>query len=349
MKTISVSASRKYDICIGMALNQCGTSICRVTGCQKAVIVSDSNVAPLYLDQVTHSLQRAGCEVHSFLIPAGEASKCAAQYLRLLNSLTELQFTRTDVLVALGGGVVGDLTGFAAATYLRGVAFVQLPTSLLAMVDSSVGGKTAIDLLGGKNLCGAFYQPWAVLCDPDVLNTLPSTCCSDGSAEIIKYALLRDPELLSLLRQGKAAREEIIARSCSIKRDLVEQDERDNGVRQLLNLGHTVGHAFEQYSGYALSHGRAVAAGMAVITRAAIAHGDCDSAVWPTLKQALLNADLPIAPTAPLSALATLLRTDKKRQGDHLTLVIPQSLGQCGLRQLPLNQLEDYLQPGFKE
>ncbi len=345
MKTLSVNASRSYDILIGANLARCGEAIMTATGCRRAVIVSDTNVEPLYLQTVRHSLQENGCETEAFVIPAGEASKNAVQYLDLLNFLTKKEITRADALIALGGGVVGDLTGFAAATYLRGVAFVQLPTSLLAMVDSSVGGKTAIDLPGGKNLCGAFYQPWLVLCDPSVLNTLSPEYYADGSAEVIKYALLQDPELLELLQ--KDDREEIIYRSCAIKRDLVEQDERDNGVRQFLNLGHTVGHAFEQHSNFALSHGRAVAAGMAVVTRAAIAHGDCNENVLPALLKALHNSGLSAEPTAGLSQLTALLRADKKRKADTITLVIPEVLGRCRLKKLPIDRLEDYLKPGF--
>ena len=345
MRTRNVSASRSYEIRIGAALTESGEAIRAATGAGKAVVVSDSNVAPLYLQAVLSSLHAAGVEAVGAVIPAGEASKCAEQYLQLMNFLIEEQITRSDALVALGGGVVGDLTGFTAATYLRGIAYVQIPTSLLAMVDSSVGGKTAIDLPGGKNLCGAFYQPWAVLCDPTVLDTLPADFYADGSAEVIKYGLLRDPELLELL--AKNDREEIIYRSCTIKRDIVQQDEHDNGVRQLLNLGHTVGHAFEQHSNFALSHGRAVAAGMAVITRAAIAHGECDAAVLPALLQALEESGLPTEATAPLSALTTLLRADKKRKGDTITLVVPEKLGSCCLKKLPIDGLEDYLRPGF--
>ena len=345
MRTLHVTASRSYEIYIGLPLADCGEAVRSATGCSKAVVVSDSNVAPLYLQTVLNSLHKAGIEAVGTVIPAGEASKCAEQYLQLLNVLVEEELTRSDALVALGGGVVGDLTGFTAATYLRGIAYVQIPTSLLAMVDSSVGGKTAIDLPGGKNLCGAFYQPWAVVCDPTVLDTLPADYYADGSAEVIKYGLLSDPELLTLLAKGE--REDLIYRCCAIKRDIVQQDEHDNGVRQLLNLGHTVGHAFEQHSNFALSHGRAVAAGMAVVTRAAIACGDCDAAVLPSLMDALKASGLPTEATAPLSELAALLRADKKRKGSAITLVVPEKMGRCVLKKIPIDGLEDYLRPGF--
>ncbi len=348
MRRIPVAASRSYEITIGAPLADCGGAIRAVTGSSRAAVVTDSNVAPLYLDRVLASLRAAGMEAVVFTLPAGEASKCAAQYLKLLDFLVEQQLTRSDAIVALGGGVVGDLAGFAAATYLRGVPLVQLPTTLLAMVDSSVGGKTAIDLPGGKNLCGAFYQPWAVLIDCAVLDTLPASEFSSGCAEVIKYGFLRDPEILRLLRLGaKEHLEEIVERCVTIKRDIVERDERDNGERQLLNLGHTAGHAVEQHSNFTLSHGACVAIGMGIVTRAAIAHGDCAPEVGAALEPLLEQYALPSRPPYPLQTLTDLLRADKKRKGAAITLVVPERIGQCRLKKLPLEQLQDYLAAGF--
>ena len=245
MKIVNVRASRQYDILIGAdLLGTLGQCIAKVKTSCTAVIISDSNVWPLYGNKATESLETAGYHVLSFVFPAGEASKCADTYLEILAYLADKKLTRSDMLIALGGGVVGDITGFAAATYLRGISYVQVPTSLLAMVDSSVGGKTAIDLPNGKNLVGAFYQPCLVLCDMDALDSLPTDIFRDGCAEVIKYAILYDTELFAHLEKFglNFQREYVISRCVELKRDVVDQDEFDTGARQFLNLGHTLGH-----------------------------------------------------------------------------------------------------------
>lgn len=349
MTSLTVSASRRYEIRIGAALSGCGEAIAEATGAHTAAVVTDSNVSPLYLDTVCASLEQAGIRPLPFQIPAGEASKCMDWYLRLQCFLAGQKLTRTDTVCALGGGVVGDLAGFAAATYLRGVPFVQLPTSLLAMVDSSVGGKTAIDLPAGKNLCGAFYQPHLVLCDEAALQTLPEREYACGLAEIIKYGLLRDTEILRILKEeGPHARpDELIRRSVTIKRDIVERDEHDRGERQLLNLGHTVGHAVEQRSAFALTHGACVAIGMTVVTRAAVAHGICTPETQTLLTELLQRCGLPERSPYPLPELLPLLGSDKKRRGAELTLVVPEAPGHCRLMPLPMDALEEFLAPGF--
>ena len=245
MKTVSVHASRSYEIRIGRGLLQgAGEQIRAVTDAKKVMLVSDDAVWPLYGGAVRRSLETAGLTVCSFVFPHGESSKCACTYLELLDALCAQQLTRKDAIAALGGGVAGDLAGFAASTYLRGIGFIQIPTTLLAMVDSSVGGKTAIDLPAGKNLAGTFYQPWLVLCDPDCLTTLPEEIFRDGCAEVIKYAVLGNAPFFDDLRAGSAhAQLEHIIETCvTMKRDIVAQDEFDRGQRQLLNLGHTFGH-----------------------------------------------------------------------------------------------------------
>ncbi len=278
MKTVSVHASRSYEIRIGRGLLQgVGEQIRAVTDAKKVMLVSDDAVWPLYGGAVRRSLETAGLTVCSFVFPHGESSKCACTYLELLDALCAQHLTRKDAIAALGGGVAGDLAGFAASTYLRGIGFIQIPTTLLAMVDSSVGGKTAIDLPAGKNLAGTFYQPWLVLCDPDCLTTLPEEIFRDGCAEVIKYAVLGNAPFFDDLRAGSAhAQLEHIIETCvTMKRDIVAQDEFDRGQRQLLNLGHTFGHGIEACSGFAVSHGSAVAIGMAMMVRAAAAFGLC--------------------------------------------------------------------------
>lgn len=349
MTTVTVKASRTYEVTIGRGLlAQVGKEAARLLKGRSAAVVTDSNVAPLYLDRVKDALEGEGFRVCTFVFPAGEASKNGATYLNLLEFLAREQITRTDSLVALGGGVVGDLTGFAAATFLRGIGFLQLPTTLLAAVDASVGGKTAIDLQGGKNLAGAFYQPLGVLCDLDTLDTLPPETFADGCAEVIKYGMIGDPDLLAKLEQGTFRQdpEEIVARCIAMKRDLVEQDEFDTGARQLLNLGHTIGHGIEACSGYALSHGKAVAIGMALVTGGAAAFGLCPAEVLPRLKNLLQRYDLPVETSYTSAELYEKTLSDKKRTGDTIQLVVPTAWGRSVLHRVPVRQLEDWITKG---
>ena len=259
MNTVTVSASKTYDILIGTGLlSTLGQEAAKLGKAKNVCIVSETTVWPLYGKAAQCSLEQAGFNVISFVFPAGEASKNGQTYLELLNYLAENKLTRSDLIVALGGGVVGDLAGFAAASYLRGIRFIQVPTTLLAAVDSSVGGKTAIDLPAGKNLAGAFCQPSLVLCDLDTLNTLSEDIFRDGCAEVIKYGILYDPVLFSHLEEKGLSfdRENVITRCVELKRDVVAEDEFDTGQRMKLNLGHTIGHGVEAKSQFAISHGK---------------------------------------------------------------------------------------------
>ena len=347
MTTVTVRASRPYEVTIGRGLlDTVGRQAAGQWKGRSAAVVSDSTVAPLYLNRVKDSLERAGFRVHSFVFPAGEDQKNGGTYLKLLEFLAARRLTRADGLIALGGGVVGDLAGFAAATFLRGIGFLQLPTTLLAAVDSSVGGKTAIDLTNGKNLAGAFYQPQAVLCDLDTLDTLPAEVFADGCAEVIKYGMIGDPALLARLEtvDFRADPEELVARCVAQKRDLVEQDEFDTGARQLLNLGHTLGHGVEACSGYTVSHGRAVAIGMTLVTRAAVAFGRCPAEVLPRLRRLLERYGLPDATAYSAQALYEKTLSDKKRSGDTISLVVPIAWGASQLVRIPVSEL-----PAWKE
>lgn len=271
MKTLAVNTSRPYEIKIGRgSLDQAGV-LCRqaIPNARKLTIVTDSRVLPLYLARTADSLEQMGFQIQCLTVPAGEASKSAEQLVILWEKMMAFGMTRTDAVVALGGGVVGDLAGFAAATLLRGVDYVQIPTTLLSQVDSSVGGKVAIDLRAGKNLAGAFWQPSLVIIDPGCLDTLPDRTFSDGMAEVIKYGCILDRKLFELLnRCGSRVRVmerivDVVYTCCDLKRRVVVEDERDTGLRQLLNFGHTVGHAFELAGHYETwTHGQGVAAGM---------------------------------------------------------------------------------------
>lgn len=350
MKVVSVNASENYQVLIGEdLLSKLGTYAAAIQHGCKAAIVSDTNVWPLYSSVVTESLQQAGIEPVSFVIHAGEASKNANTYLEILNFLAQNHITRSDLIIALGGGVVGDITGFAAATYLRGIAYIQIPTSLLAMVDSSVGGKTAIDLPAGKNLVGAFKQPKLVLCDVNVLNTLPVEWFLDGCAEVIKYGMLYDSNLVqALLVSGPSFdREDVIAKCVSFKRDVVQEDEFDTGARQKLNFGHTIGHGIEARSNFTITHGKAVAAGMAIVTKAAAAQGLCREETYQTLIALLQRFNLPTETTFTADALYTSALSDKKRNGSTVNLIIPREIGRCDMIPTPVSELESFIKAGL--
>ena len=343
MRTVHVQASRSYDVRIGSGLLAAlGEHIPRRV--RKVCIVSETNVWPLYGEAAVESIENAGFEVISFVFPAGEKSKCGAVYLELLNFLAENRLTRSDLLVALGGGVVGDLTGFAAATFLRGIAFIQVPTTLLAAVDSSVGGKTAIDLPAGKNLCGAFYQPTLVLCDTDTLNTLPEDIFRDGCAEVIKYGVLYDPGLFAhLMDKGLAFdREAVITRCVELKRNVVAEDEFDTGARMKLNLGHTIGHGVEARSNFTLSHGKSVAIGMAIVARSA-----CDAATRDAVLTILDRFGLPKDTNCTAEELYISALSDKKRSGGTVNLIVPRSIGDCAIVPTDVSNVKSFIEAGL--
>ena len=350
MREVTVSASKEYVVHIGSGLlPQIGNFATANTKHKKVAVISDSNVWPLYGNTVESSLSDAGLEVCHFVFPAGEASKCGSTYLQIVNFLAQEQLTRDDLLIALGGGVVGDITGFAAATYLRGISFMQLPTTLLAMVDSSVGGKTAIDLPTGKNLVGAFYQPDLVLCDIDTLSTLPPAVFRDGCAEIIKYAILYDERLFNHLQENGLAfdRKEVVTRCVQLKRDVVAQDEFDRGCRQMLNLGHTIGHGIEACSNYDISHGAAVGMGIAIVSRASCAMGICCDEAKKEIEKLLETFSLSIGTDFTADALFNCALSDKKRSGSCVNLIVPRRIGQCMILPTPVEELKSFIEAGL--
>ena len=344
MKTVTVNASKQYDIHIGPdLLDSLGHEARKLGKAEKVCIVSDSNVFPLYGEQARLSLEAEGFSVCSYVIPAGEQSKNIRSYTSLLEFLAGSHLTRTDLIVALGGGVVGDLAGFAAATYLRGIRFIQIPTTLLAAVDSSVGGKTAIDLDAGKNLCGAFWQPSLVLCDTDTLSTLPEDIFRDGCAEVIKYAVLYDESFFSYLEQTGLHfdREMVIARCVEMKRDVVMEDEFDTGARMKLNLGHTIGHGVEASSEFSLSHGKSVAIGMAIVARAS----HCPDA--GRIVKCLEAFGLPTTAQYPAEDIYRYTLSDKKRSGGTVKLIIPEKIGHCAIVPTPVEEILPLIKEGL--
>ena len=352
MKKIRIQAGRPYTVMVGEGIRtQAGRMIAdTLPEAASTVIISDTNVAPLYLEQIKDTIEQAGLSVYSKVIPAGEASKNLSVYSEILSFLAEQKLTRSDVIIALGGGVVGDLAGFAAATFLRGVPYVQIPTSLLAMVDSSVGGKTAVDLPAGKNLAGAFYQPSVVICDLEVLHTLPDSYLRDGCAEVIKYGVLEDEMLFSrLMTEGiRFDRVPVISRCIEIKAHYVAEDEFDQGLRQKLNLGHTFGHAIEASSHFSVTHGQAVAAGMCMIARASCALGFCRKSCVDPIEACVREFCLPDSGDKLAEELLPYVFSDKKRRADSISLIVPRQIGQCDVMAVGADDIVNWLKGTLK-
>ena len=344
MRTVTVAASKTYDIHIGSGLlSRIGAYARELGKVERICIISESTVWPLYGETVKASLEKAGFCVVSFVFPAGEESKNGQTFLEALNFLAENKLTRTDLVVALGGGVVGDLAGFTAASYLRGIRFIQVPTTLLAAVDSSVGGKTAIDLSAGKNLAGAFWQPSLVLCDTDTLTSLPDDIFRDGCAEVIKYGILYDAALFSYLEDTGLDfdREAVIARCVELKRNVVMEDEFDTGMRMKLNLGHTIGHGVEARSNFGLSHGKSVAIGTAIVSRASHCP-DTDK-----ITAILEKFGLPTTVDYPVEDIYRYTLSDKKRTGGTLNLILPRAIGDCVIVPTPVEKLKSFIEEGL--
>lgn len=351
MRTITAETERKkYPIHIGSGISaQTGALAAEITGCTKAALITDDNVDRLYSDHITESLGRAGFKVIKHVIPNGESSKSMENYIRILGFLAENKLSRSDTLFALGGGMVGDISGFAAATYLRGIRFVQIPTTLLAAVDSSIGGKTAVNLDSGKNQVGTFYQPDLVVCDPDLLSSLSDEIFRDGCAEVIKYGVIADRRLFGMLKEPIRPRiEEVIDRCLTIKSRLVYEDEFDSGPRQILNFGHTFGHAVEKCSNYSISHGKAVSIGMVMAAAAAEEMGICEVDCSREIKEMVKTYDLPYTTELSEEMLLDVMLSDKKRSGEEMTFVFPEEIGRCLVKKYPLTELKDILRSALK-
>ena len=343
---INVTASQNYTVYIGSGLRKkAGTLIAEVHEPCTAAIITDSNVAPLYLEEAAQSMEDAGFKTLTYVFPAGEASKNISTLSRILEFLAESHLTRTDLVVALGGGVTGDMSGFAAAVYLRGIPYVQMPTTLLSAVDSSVGGKTAVDLDAGKNLVGAFKQPLRVICDIETLNTLPDEVYDDGMAECIKYGMLQSQKMIDIFSSEHPKEQvlDIISEAVQIKAMYVADDEFDTGIRCYLNLGHTIGHAIERCSGYTIMHGHAVAAGMALITHAGEKMGITEPGTSEKLQIILEKNHLPTSTEYSVDDLVYDALSDKKRKGDEITIIVPENLTHCTTRTVPVSELKNII------
>ncbi len=349
MRTITVPlGSRSYPIHIGAGLlDSLGAFIRDTLGDVAVAVVTDDNVAPLYLSRAVKSLLSAGLKVKSITLPHGEETKCLARLEDLYGFLCHARITRKDAVVALGGGVIGDLTGLAAATFLRGVHFVQVPTTLLSQVDSSVGGKVAVDLPQGKNLVGAFYQPDLVVIDPDTLNTLTPEFWRDGLGEVVKYGCIGDESLFALLEKcapgGRDALmaeiDTILAHCVQAKADVVAKDERDTGLRMTLNFGHTIAHAVETCQHYTgLRHGEAVSLGMHLMTRLTEQKGLTIPGTADRLDALLAALSMPMAlPDIPEEDLISAMFMDKKIFGQVLRVIALNHIGKCFIHETDVN------------
>ena len=343
MESVKVNTGVPYEVLIEKGLlDHAGEKAAEILPGRTVMIMTDENVAPLYLERAKESFRRAGFRAESFVFPAGEAHKTLSTVERALEAAEEAGLTRSDLFAALGGGLTGDVTGLTAALYQRGVDYLQIPTTLLAMVDASVGGKTAVNLRQGKNLCGVFHQPRLVLCDPATLESLPRPVFAEGMAEVIKHGALGGEDLLDRIRQGEDL-PRLIADNVRLKSDIVSRDEREGGLRQLLNLGHTFGHGVEKLTGFTIYHGEGVSVGMMIAAFAAEQNGLCPPGVYAELRQLLLRENLPVTTPFTAAQIAQAARNDKKRRGDRITLVLPAGRGRCELHPMPVAEVEGFI------
>ena len=350
MKTITIPTGKPYEVRIGRGLiREAGAQTREACpGAETAFLITDDRVAALYAGTVEEALRGAGLRTETFVFPHGERHKTVATWEEALERMCAARLTRSDALVALGGGVTGDLGGFAAACYQRGIPYVQIPTTLLAMVDSSVGGKTAVDLTGGKNQAGAFYQPARVICDPDTLETLPEEEYRCGCAEIIKYGMIGDAEFFRSIGETgiREQAERVIAACVKMKRDYVARDEYDRGERMKLNFGHTFGHACEACSGFSILHGEGVAIGMAVMARAAAARGLLAPEDRDALIRMIRRYGLPTEAAWPREEMLAACWNDKKTAGSDIRIVVPEGIGRCRIERIRTEELGDWLETG---
>lgn len=340
---ITVNASGKYDVIIGSDLiMKVGELISPVLPLCKIAVITDDTVDKLYSDIVIRSLESVGYSVVKFVFPHGEKSKNLETYGKILSFLAQNSITRTDAIVALGGGVVGDMAGFAAATFLRGIKYIQVPTTLLAQIDSSVGGKTAVDLEEGKNLVGAFCQPSAVICDVETLNSLPKDVFDDGMGEMAKYCLL-DKRVFELIKSEKGNLIDLIYCCIDYKRSVVEQDEFESGKRMLLNLGHTPAHSIEKLSEYTISHGKAVAMGVKIILDNSLRLGYIDKILYEDSKSVLNKCVIAEKLPFDMEDIRKTCLADKKRRGDTISLVMVHGIGDCRTHKISVKEIKEYM------
>ena len=346
MTTIKVKSSKEYSIIVGNnILDNIGTHLKELKPSCKVMVITDDNVDKLYFETVNTSLTQAGYSVEKFIFTHGENSKTLATYCEILQEIAEQSFTRTDIIVALGGGIVGDIAGFVASSYMRGIDFVQVPTTILAQIDSSVGGKTGVNLPNGKNLVGAFCQPILVLCDIETTKTLPKEIFDDGMGEMSKYGVLIGEEFAKLIEKNNLKENlfELIVKSIEYKRDIVEVDEFEKGERKLLNLGHTIAHGIEKLSNFEISHGKAVGMGMKVITCASYKNNMISKTEYDRIIEIIRLCNQTEDNPFSIAELVETFSLDKKCSGDTITLVLTEGIGKGVLKKVKIEKVLEIL------
>lgn len=346
-KVVNVDTSQgTYEVLIGQGIDV-GTELAKLRKPCRILVVSDDTVFGLYGDKCVESLKKAGYTVESFVFPHGEGSKHMGTVEDIIEYAASKSLTRKDLMLALGGGVVGDITGFCAAIYMRGIDFVQVPTTVLAAVDSSVGGKTAVDLRAGKNLAGAFHQPIAVYLDVDCFKSLPEAIFAEGMAEAVKYGMIMDGDLFEIFEKGSYDMTDICARCVELKAYVVHEDEFEMGLRKILNFGHTPGHAMEKLSNLSIPHGNAVAIGMMIMTKVSEKKGMIPEGSTERLRKVLEGLGLPVDTQYSANELAVAGGSDKKRLGNTLGLVLLSQVGNAVVENIPMEELENYYSLGL--
>lgn len=339
---ITVKSNKKYDVIIARdILKDTGALIQKVIKPCKALVITDDIVDGLYSNTVISSLENSGFKVQKFVFANGEKSKNMDTFAQILSFLAKNQFTRTDCVVALGGGVVGDIAGFSASAYLRGIKYIQIPTTLLAQIDSSVGGKTAIDIPEGKNLVGAFCQPSLVIADVNCLDSLPQEIYIDGMGEGVKYAIL-DKKVWKILQNTDFSLVDFVSACVSYKAKIVKKDEFEKNVRKYLNLGHTVAHGIEILSGFSISHGKAVSMGIEIIAKASFKHGYIDEELLNSILVLLKDKIGDTSCSYGLNEILNIALVDKKRKANTLTLVMVNGIGKPLLEKVNVDNLTEY-------
>jgi len=346
MQRIKIKASKNYEVVVGKdLLTKLGAEILKVINPCKVCVVTDNKVAVKYLETVKNSMKESGFQVFSYVFKSGEKSKSAETFIKIQNFLAESEFTRSDMLIALGGGVVGDMTGFCASTYMRGIKYVQVPTTLLAGIDSSVGGKTAIDLKAGKNLVGTFYPPAKVVFDVKTLDTLPEKEYLNGLGEGVKYAIMDGGEIYDLVKDGLSHSN--LEKFCTLciksKKAVVEKDEKEGDYRRILNLGHTFAHAIEKLSEYSLPHGRCVAMGIKIIADISLKKSWLSTTEYVAIEKLLKNNGLMTPSPFEKKDMVDAIHHDKKVSGDKITVVSIAKIGKCEFKEIKLDQLKKFL------
>ncbi|MCQ2081924.1 MAG: 3-dehydroquinate synthase [Lachnospiraceae bacterium] len=342
------TSSGKYEVLIDKDIN-IGQELNKIHKACHILVVSDDTVFDLYGKRTVDSLKEAGYKVDTFVFEHGEKSKNLATVEKIVEYAGSVSLTRSDLMLALGGGVVGDITGFCSAIFLRGIDFVQVPTTVLAAVDSSVGGKTAVDLVAGKNLAGAFHQPIAVYLDTTVFESLPKATFAEGLAEAIKYGMIMDPDLYKIFRDEELDMDIVCEKCIADKAKIVHEDEFDTGIRKILNFGHTPGHAMEKLSNLSISHGEAVARGMVIMTRASEKKGYIPEGSTKEFIEILKKYNLPITCDFSAEDLANAGSVDKKRLSDTLGLIMLKKIGEAYIEDINIKDLASYYEMGLNE